>query len=875
MAALLWAAIALSPAPTPAQQPQAPVADPDAVVTLGHARFTVLTPRMVRMEWSADGRFEDRASLVFLTRKLPVPEYETSTEGQSHVIDTGALQVRYRGEARFDSTNLEVRLEVAGRTVTWRPGTADTANLGGTIRTLDGVGEPVPLGDGLLSRDGWAIVDDSDRPVLDGSEWPWAARRPPGERVDWTFLGYGHDYAAALGDFARVAGYIPIPPRFAFGAWWSRYWAYTDAELVDLVGEFDDHGVPLDVLVIDMDWHNTFELRWRDDEQDQAGQRKGWTGYTWDRAYFPAPERFLTWAEAHGLKTPLNLHPASGIQPHEAQYEAMALAEGIDPTTRRYVPFRIEDKGFARHYFDLVIHPLERQGVDFWWLDWQQWSETSVPGLNPTFWLNYVFFTDFQRHRPDERPILFHRYGGLGNHRYQIGFSGDAHSTWTMLAFEPLFTATASNVLYGYWSHDIGGHLPGTVSPELYTRWIQFGVFSPILRTHTTKNPEAERRIWAYPPEYFDAMRRAFQRRYALIPYLYTAARAAYETGVSPVRPMYYGWPESDEAYRFGGQYMFGPDLLVSPVTSPMDSSTLLAGRDVWLPPGEWYEWDTGSRLAGPAVVHRSFALDEIPVYARAGAIIPMAPPTLRSGARPLEPLILSLFPGDSGSARVYEDAGDSPGYLRGDFARTTVRQHWSTDRVRITVSPAQGSYPGMPQARALELRLPGTWPPQRVSADGSEVEYRPDGRSPGWRYDGDRVTTIIALPSASVRRAREVVIELPADRDPTLLDGVPGRLSRLHRAARLLENLWPDDWPRDQHIGLEQTGRRMSLHPDSAAAELRRLEAEYPDVVAGIRALQGDRRWIDRALGHLGASLPGQDPSPRSGPARHDAPIG
>ena len=149
---------------------------------------------------------------------------------------------------------------------------------------------------------------------------------------------------------------------------------------------------------------------------------------------------------------------------------------------------------------------------------------SKVPGVNNTWWLNYLHFTDQQRE--GKRPLLFHRWGGLGNHRYQIGFSGDTVSVWDSLAFQPWFTATAANVGYAYWSHDIGGHMPGAVDPELYTRWVQFGAFSPILRTHTTKNPDAERRIWAYPEPYSSVMRSAFQLREASSP-ISTPKRAA------------------------------------------------------------------------------------------------------------------------------------------------------------------------------------------------------------------------------------------------------------------------------------------------------------------------------------------------------------
>src|SRR5260370_34708913 len=214
--------------------------------------------------------------------------------------------------------------------------------------------------------------------------------------------------------------------------------------------------------------------------------------------------------------------------------------------------------------------------------------------------------------------MIFPRWGGLGNHPYQIGFTGDTSSVWDSLAFQPYFTATAANVLYGYWSHDIGGHMPGEETPELYTGWIQWGVFSPIVRTHTTKNPETERRIWAYPAEYAEIMRDAFVLRYALIPYIYTAAREAYDTGIAICRPMYYDYPDANEAYEARNQYMFGNSILVAPIAAPVSRASQLAATSVWLPPGEWFEWATGARLHSAPNgnrVQRNFALDQIPVF--------------------------------------------------------------------------------------------------------------------------------------------------------------------------------------------------------------------------------------------------------------------
>ncbi len=640
----------------------APVADAKAVVVAGQARFTVLTPRLIRMEWSAASEFEDRASLVFINRRQPVPPFTSVVKGGWLTIATKALTLRYRvGSGAFTASTLEVRFTLNGAPVAWHPGLEDTGNLLGTTRTLDGVNGPATrLEPGLVSRDGWVVVDDTSRLLYDDSDWPWVTPRPPldiarggpervegpaGNRQDLYFFGYGHDYRGALADFTKVAGRIPMPPRFAFGIWWSRYWAYTDQEFEQLVRDFEARSLPLDVLVVDMDWHLTFGITWDDNVKDESGHTKGWTGFTWDPNYFPDPVGFLKWTDVHGLRTPLNLHPASGIQPWESQYPAMAKAMGIDPASQKYVPFDIVDKKFATSFFDLVIHPLEKQGVDFWWLDWQQSDKTSLDGINPTWWLNYAFFTDMER-QGKHRPLIFHRWGGLGNHRYEIGFSGDTYSTWQSLAYQPYFTATAANVGFGYWSHDIGGHMNGPVEPELYTRWIQFGVFSPILRTHTTKNPGAERRIWAYPPEYSDAMREAFLLRSSLIPYIYTASRGTYDTGVPFLRPLYWDYSGSGRGLRRQGRVPVRRRLLVAPIVAPRSKETGLATRSVWLPAGSWVEWSTGRVFDGPRTVERSFAIDEIPVYVKAGSIIPMQHPVERAGAHPAaDPLVLEVFP--------------------------------------------------------------------------------------------------------------------------------------------------------------------------------------------------------------------------------------
>jgi alpha-glucosidase len=811
------------------------------------------------MEWAADGKFEDHASLVFLNRRLPVPKFReisASMGGASILtIQTSVLTLKYRDYgtgSKFAPENLSIAFQLNGKEVVWNPGVEDTGNLLGTARTLDGVrGSNTKLEPGLISRDGWTVVDDSTRPLFDSADfsfaqgekspWPWVIERPPGDRQDWYFFGYGHDYRAALFDFTGVAGKIPLPPRFAFGAWWSRYWSYTDQEFEQLVQQFQAHQVPLDVLVIDMDWHPTFGTRWWDKKTDASGHSLGWTGYSWNKLLFPNPPAFLDYVHQQGLKATVNMHPAGGVQPWETRYPEMARAMGIDPATKQYVPFDVTNKKFATNYMNIMHHPLEHQGIDFFWLDWQQEQHTKLENVNPTWWLNYVHFTD--QEREGKRPLLFHRWGGLGNHRYQIGFSGDTISVWDSLAFQPYFTSTAANVGYAYWSHDIGGHMPGPIEPELYLRWIQFGIFSPILRTHTTKNPDSERRIWAYPQPYSDLMRDAFVLRYALQPYIYTEARRTYDTGVAFLHPLYYDSPEALEAYDAKDEYMFGDNVLVAPISQPTGKDSQLVKRSVWLPEGNWIEWDTGARLTGPASTERTFSIRQIPVYVKAGSIIPMQPPMRYTGEKPVDPLILTVFPpadGQTSTYRLYEDAGNSTGYKRGEAAWTNIRASAAANGavLTLTVSPVEGLYNGMRASRAYEVRLRGTWPPASVTVNGTIATHTET--APGWSYDATTLTTIVRTRSVSTASPVMISVKIkPAlAHQRALLEGFAGKMTRLREAYDILNATWPNGWSPDELIDAMQTADRIGYHPQDAFAELSALQEKLTALAQQIEGM-------------------------------------
>ena len=718
-----------------------PVADPAAVVTSGRARFTVLTPEMIRIQYSSTAKFEDRATFAVINRHLPVPAYTTREENGYLYIETEALTLCYKKNSIISPQyqkpdNLYVTLKVGGHQVIWYPGKEDALNLKGTKRTLDtasGDNQRGDLEDGIISRAGWAVLDESpttrrgdgsttfafDKQV-DGIDW--VATPVDKNAIDWYFMGYGHQYKKAIGDYIRIAGRQPMPPLYALGYWYSKYQRYSQSDFMNLTNEIKQNDIPIDVMIMDMDWH-----------------LDGWTGWTWNKSLISNPDGLIRWMHQQGLKVSLNLHPADGVASYEDHFAEIRKDMGLPGSTDR-VPWQLEDSTFYRSMFKHIIRDRERQGVDFWWLDWQQnLTSQYVAGLGETFWCNHVFYNDMRQHRPDRRPLIFHRWGGMGSHRYPIGFSGDTYGTFGSLAFQPYFTATASNVCFGYWGHDLGGHMQiGDPNPELMLRWLQFGVFSPIFRTHGGSQAGTERRIWKY--ENFPSMLKCCNLRYQLMPYIYTAARQAYDTGISICRPLYYEWPEANESYRAEQEYMFGDDILVSPVVTAAERDGM-AFHQTWLPEGQWFDVCRGALVRGAQTLSDWYGQEEIPYFYRAGAIIPCNPTVENLKGRPTE-LYLIVVPGADGMTSLYEDEGDTQNYQTGDYTTTVIRQQRTDQQVLLTIEPRNGQFNGMLTERSYQVRLLAEEMPQAVLVNDQAVD--------SWSYDADQHVLTVTIPTTA-----------------------------------------------------------------------------------------------------------------------------
>ncbi len=600
-----------------------PLADPRNIILWGDLRITVLSDRLFRVEEDTEHLFCDEATeAVWFRDMAPVPFETEEADGKLFVKTEKVTLV-------LGATREESHMILDGKKIALD----NKENLGGTYTTLDTCdGEfkkmdregmiyaPIALDMGVISKNGVAVLDYTNSSVLTEEG---VIRKERRDTLDLYIFAYGHDYRAAVRAFYMICGSTPKLPRYSLGNWWSRYYEYTDREYLNVLDRLHERDIPITVATVDMDWHwNSFNLdkakgitaSGRADEFH--GGTSGWTGYSWNTDLFPDYKAFLKKVHDRGCAVTLNLHPATGVRWFEDMYEEMATAMGIDPKTEATVNLNFSDPRFINNYFKILHKPYEENGVDFWWIDWQQGPRAKAAGIDIMWVLNHYHTLD--NAKGHETPLILSRYSGLGAHRYPLGFSGDTQVTWRTLGYLPYFTANASNIGFTWWSHDIGGHFDGIKDNEMFLRFVQFGVFSPINRLHCTASDYCTKE-----PSYYmggtGLIAEEFLRlRHQMIPYLYSAMLDTHDTGRALMEPMYYEYPDEEAAYHCPNQYFFGSQLIVRPITEKADEKGM-AKTEVWLPEGKWTDIFTGETYEGGKTVSMVRFFESIPVLAKEG----------------------------------------------------------------------------------------------------------------------------------------------------------------------------------------------------------------------------------------------------------------
>ena len=481
----------------------------------------------------------------------------------------------------------------------------------------------------------------------------------------------------------------------------SRWPAYDETEAKAIIDEFQQHGVPLATLVIDMEWH-----------------KEGWGHWEWNPEMYPDPAAFFRWCHARNIAVTLNDHPLdvrgddchfSHIWRKPVRWSACARRYNDKPI--EMIDVNMGDKQEALAFFEVCHTDIIKQGVDFWWNDG---CKGALNGAINQLVCNKLCFEEVES--AEQRGMLLARYGGLGSHRYGVTFTGDTLSCWEILATQCEYNIRAGHLGVAYVSHDIGGFFTSAsmplLDPALFLRWVQFGVFSPVFRFHSAPG-SGSRKPWDYGEHCGEMARRWLRIRNSLVPYIYTAARAIMTPACRWCAGLFLMHPQDDAAYRFD-EYYFGSDLLIAPLLSAHSY------RQVYLPAGDWYAFESGSRLAGGREFTAQAGLGDTPAYVRAGAILVRQPPDAPPMAAHTRQLWLDVYPGTDGQAELYEDDGHSPRYQQGAYCRSQFTLCTADETLTLSGQVVEGAPLGTSRTITIDLSL--AQPPATICLNDGQL---------------------------------------------------------------------------------------------------------------------------------------------------------
>jgi alpha-glucosidase len=570
-----------------------------------------------------------------------------------------------------------------------------------------------------------------------------------GGEMNYYFF-HGPSIKKILGRYADLTGHMPLPPLWALGNQQSRWSYYPDTMVEEVVREYRNRDLPLDVLHLDIDY------------------MQGYRVFTFDTKRFPDPEALTVKLGKEGVKLITIVDPGVKYQPPVPN--AAQLTSGmpeLQPQDQRYYVY---DEGFKKNYFqhrmngELFIPrvwPGEAVFVDYtlpdarrWWGDLHRaymdngiagiWNDMNEPsdfvdqtgknqfdvvsfdeGEKSTHAKNRNVFAllmaratyeGLERLRPNQRPYVITRAAYAGIQRYSTMWTGDTNSTWDSLALNiPMFTTLG---LSGepFVGSDVGGFM-GRGNGELLTRAYQVSFLAPFCRNHKVID-SYDQEPWRFGKYYEDIIRKYLKLRYQLLPFLYTTLEEAHRTGVPLFRPVLLNYQDDPNTYNLDDEFMIGNDLLVAPVLKPD-----VTRRLVYLPKGSWYDYWTHKKHEGGTMVSSDAPLETVPMFVRAGSIIPMGPQMNYVGEKPSDPITFAIYPDEKGSASttLYEDDGLSPAYKEGAFRRTTIAVKQVAGGYNATISAPEGRHnPGPRKLSFIIISEQGTRKAVTVADDGS-----------------------------------------------------------------------------------------------------------------------------------------------------------
>lgn len=653
------------------------LANPENVVQGDKYRFTVLTPRLIRMEYSEDGIFEDHLTTLVLNRKTPKVEYTKKEDKKYIEITTSYFRLTYEKNKPFYSGKFDtmkyLKVELLNTDKIWYYGHPEIRNYGSPSISLDDNKGKLKLKKGLYSIDGFASIEDKNDIVLETGH----IEKKKNNNIDIYLFMYLKDFALCLKDYFLITGSPALIPRYALGNWWSKNEEYNDLSLKDLVDDFKLKEIPLSILLLDKKWH-----------LDEYKNKTYDSGFTWNKTLFNSPQRMIEYLHKNGIRLGLNINPMSGILPYENSYDVLAR---IFEKKEDILIFNVMDDKVIESYFEYLIHPLDKMGVDFFWIDESDKQENAI--------LNHYHTEDMKKDYK-RRSMILSRNVSAAPHRYPVLYSGKTIVSWDTLKMIPYHNSSASNIGVSYWAHDIGGYYKGTEDNELYTRYVQLGVFSPILKFGADKGKYYKREPWKWSIKTYSIVKNYLQLRHRLIPYLYAEAYKYHKYGMPLVMPIYYKFPEMYDDINYRNGYYFGTELFISPIVTKKDYIMNRSIHKFFLPDGMWYDFVTGKKFPGGKNYISFFKEEDYPVFAKAGSIIALGNNEDLNDTTPPKNMEIQIFPGRSNTYQLYEDDGISELYQQNYYLLTEIDYNYMPNNYTVIVRPIDGKKGIVPDTR-------------------------------------------------------------------------------------------------------------------------------------------------------------------------------
>lgn len=628
------------------------ISNRESYITGNKFRISVLSPRLIRIEYNDKGLFEDRATSLVINRLFPKFNYSIIESETMIEVNTGIFTLTYVKDSPIKSNVLSSNIKAVlnGTDIEWQFNNPEAKNLRGINYSIDSIKDKIVLDKGLYSLDGFCVLDDSTSLVLDDNDT--FIERDKNIKDIYLFM-YGKDFDGCMDDYFKLTGYPSLIPRYALGAWWYKNENYNESNIEELISRFNHDNIPISILLLGDHWHNKND------------------GYTPSISMKNVSE----YLNRNNIKLGVTVNPDFLITNNSNDYK---LIGNYINNSIKFIPFSNEKIGL---YFNVLINNLEANGVSLFSIDYN----------NPLDRMNLWKIDHYHYGKmviSGKRGLILSRNSGIASHRYPIIWSGKTLVNWRTFNLLPRYNLQGYNMGISFIAHPIGGYSGGIEEDELYLRYMQFACFSPIFLLASEGGKYYKREPWKWSPNIESSIIFYMNLRYKLIPYIYSESYNYHTTGKGIVKPFYFDYPKILDEPNYKNQYFFGREFFVSPITERKNISINRVIKKVFVPDGIWFDFLQGKKYVGGKYYNNFYRDEDYPVFVKAGSIIPTSDDIKENIPNSLE---LYIYPLDSGEYSLYEDDGSTYNFEHGMYMVTKFNYYYEENNYNFSIKRVDG----------------------------------------------------------------------------------------------------------------------------------------------------------------------------------------